>query len=177
MLPTLKGSNLPAIMLLPFMERIVSRLLGLRRLCPLTPGYYLRSLQRQEMAPHRYSLKIRLDAIPEPHYVPNASMRRSSKTSAASLAVIHSPLYIKSSRRRPKAAFSSGRGSNASSIKRQAICISTAAFANGSNIRTRNASSSKRITAERDTEHGIEKALHDQALIQDLRRETRTHGR
>ncbi|MEJ7849066.1 MAG: phage terminase large subunit [Pyrinomonadaceae bacterium] len=35
----------------------------------------------------------------------------------------------------------------------------------------------ERLTAERDTEHGIEKALHGQALIQDLRRETRTHGR
>ncbi|MBC7900749.1 MAG: phage terminase large subunit [Saprospiraceae bacterium] len=35
----------------------------------------------------------------------------------------------------------------------------------------------ERMEAERDTDHGIEKALHGQALIQELRRETRTHGR
>ena len=35
----------------------------------------------------------------------------------------------------------------------------------------------ERVSAEINTEHGIEKALHGQALIQDLRRETRTHGK
>ncbi len=35
----------------------------------------------------------------------------------------------------------------------------------------------ERMEAESDTDHGIEKALHGQALIQELRRETRTHGR
>ena len=34
-----------------------------------------------------------------------------------------------------------------------------------------------RIKLEKNTEHGIEKALHGQALIQDLRRETRMFGR
>jgi predicted phage terminase large subunit-like protein len=34
-----------------------------------------------------------------------------------------------------------------------------------------------RLMAERDTEHGIEKPLHGQALIQELRRETRLFGR
>lgn len=33
------------------------------------------------------------------------------------------------------------------------------------------------IRRERDTEHGIEKALHGDALVQDLRREARTRGR
>ncbi len=34
-----------------------------------------------------------------------------------------------------------------------------------------------RLMAETDTEHGIEKALHGQALIQDLRRETKVFGK
>ena len=35
----------------------------------------------------------------------------------------------------------------------------------------------ERILAETDTDHGIEQALHGQALIQDLRREAQIHGR
>ena len=34
----------------------------------------------------------------------------------------------------------------------------------------------ERIQAERDTEHGIEEALHGQAFVQDLRRERRLLG-